>query len=44
MDEETYIEMYSESGNEEITEALAYVIEQLEETVKYYKTKLMKYL
>ena len=39
MDEETDIEMYSESESEVILEALNDVIEQLEEKVKYYKTK-----
>ena len=39
MDEETDIEMYSESESEVILEVLNDVIEQLEEKVKYYKTK-----
>ena len=39
MDEETDIEMYSESESEVILDVLNDVIEQLEEKVKYYKTK-----
>ena len=39
MDEETDIEMYSESESEVTLEVLNDVIEQLEEKVKYYKTK-----
>ena len=40
MDEESSdIEMYSESESDELVEALNNVIEELEEKVKYYKTK-----
>ena len=40
MDEESSdIEMYSETESDEIVEVLNDVIEQLEEKVKYYKTK-----
>ena len=39
MSEYSDIEMYSESESDELVEALNNVIEQLEEKVKYYKTK-----
>ena len=39
MSESSDIEMYSESESDELVEALNNVIEQLEEKVKYYKTK-----
>ena len=39
MSESSDIEKYSESESDELVEALNNVIEQLEEKVKYYKTK-----
>ena len=39
MDEETDIEIYSESESDELVDALNNIIQQLEEKVKYYKTK-----
>ena len=39
MSEYSDIEMYSESESDELVDALNNVIEELEEKVKYYKTK-----
>ena len=39
VEESSDIEMYSESESDELVEALNNVIEELEEKVKYYKTK-----
>ena len=39
MSEHSDVEMYSESESDELVDALNNIIQQLEETVKYYKTK-----